>query len=242
MVIQSILEHSYSGLEDKLVQQKSEIYYSILQIKKENIEYKDVFQSIYIDVKCFVINYINSVEQKDFGYDFIDINKIINSIEVEDSANARFELYSFAIRLLKSMNHDELVEPLLKRRILSNFDLTISGKGVFNKIKALFIISTYNFFSIFMSLLLISLIGLLLEQDSMINCLGIFEFRYESFSNVKLLNQFLNIVAKPLGLAENFKIIPLNVFAVILLIIFKCLYLAIVVNFMFSKIKDNLIR
>ena len=104
------------------------------------------------------------------------------------------------------------------------------------------IISSYNFFTILLSLFILSLFGLLIEQNSIFNCFGLFNFEYESFCKIEILNQFMNIVAKPLGLAENFKIIPLNVFAVFMLITFKCIYLGIVVNFMFAKIKDNLIR
>jgi hypothetical protein len=140
------------------------------------------------------------------------------------------------------MNHDELITPLLRKRTIARFHLTICNKSFLSKIKAIFIISSYNFFSIFLSLVVLALVGLLLEQDSIFKFFGIFEFVNERFSETKLLNQFLNIIAKPLGLAENFKIIPLNVFAVLVLIIFRCLYLALVVNFMFSKIKDNLIR
>lgn len=242
MTIEELLENSYIGISEKETNQKSEIYYSILQIKNENRDFCDLEQSIYKDIKKFIINYIDCVEEKDFGYDFIDINKIINSIEIETSPNARIELYSFSVRLLKSKNHDELVDKLLKKRILSKFEHTLCDKSWYNGIKALLIISSYNFLTILLSLFVLSLFGLLIEQNSIFNCFELFNFEYESFCKTEILNQFLNIVAKPLGLAEKFKIIPLNIFAVFMLIIFKCIYLGIVVNFMFAKIKDNLIR
>jgi hypothetical protein len=60
-MIESILKSSYIEIEEKESKQKSEIYYSILQIKNENRELSDIQQSTYIDIKYFIINYINSV-------------------------------------------------------------------------------------------------------------------------------------------------------------------------------------
>jgi hypothetical protein len=242
MPIENLIKDSYNDIKSKDTNLKSEIYFSIIQIKSENPDFVNIEQSMYKDIKLFILNYVNSVEKKDFGYDFIDIKKIITSIELETSSNAKYELYSFSIRLLKSKNHDNLIDELLKKRVLAKFELTLCEKKWYSWIKAILVISTYNFFSILLSLFFLSLIGMLLMQSCFIDAFGIFNFEFDVFSENQIINEFLNIIAKPLGLAENFKIIPKNAIATLLLIFFKCIYLLIAVNFMFEKIKDNLIR
>jgi hypothetical protein len=164
----------------------------------------------------------------------------IKDIGGEDAFNQEYGLRF--INASKSLLSEAIIDELLKKRVLAKFELTLCEKKWYSWIKAILVISTYNFFSILLSLFFLSLIGMLLMQSCFIDAFGIFNFEFDVFSENQIINEFLNIIAKPLGLAENFKIIPKNAIATLLLIFFKCIYLLIAVNFMFEKIKDNLIR
>ena len=242
MEVKDFLDNCYNNISNKEISIQSEIYYSIIQIKKENPDLCNYSQSIYIDIKKFIKNYFDSVEEKDHGYDFIDTKKIINSVEAEYVPSARLELYSFTIRLIKSKNQDELVDEINKKRILTKFEFILHKKSIFKYPEGVFLISSYNIFTIAISLFLLSLVGVIIVQEAPLKYFELFSFEYENFCKIDPVNQFLNIIAKPLGLADKFKIIPLNVSGVFLLITFKLIYLSIVVNFLYEKVKDNLIR
>ncbi|SHJ20918.1 hypothetical protein [Flavobacterium terrae] len=216
----------------------SNVYFTIIQIKKDNPSLGNYEQSIYKDIKLFITAYLESTHQEDFGYDFIDLDKLHYAIDAEQTNRARYQLCYFCARALKSSNHEELAESILKRAKKFQILIEFEKKGFLNYWKALLILSAYNFFTIFLTIIFLSLFTLILVQDAPIEWFELFSFEYEQFSPNKLFNAFLNIWAKPFGLAENFKVIPLNVRGIIILILLKILYIVFIVNYLLEKTKE----
>lgn len=242
MVIKDILNKAYEAISENDTNKNYEACFSIIQIKKENIELLNHQQSIYLDIKHFIDNYIISASFRDFGYDNLDLNKIYFAINSENSIEAKYELINHTTRKLKLYYYDDLAEEIKLKKLKLKLELILKKKRITKYFEALLILTSFNLLSIFISLFILLLVILALMQNAFIEKFELYEFTYESFSKNDLLNQLLNVMAKPIGLAENFKIKSLNEISIILLILLKSLYLLIVSNYLYVKIKENFIK
>lgn len=242
MLIIEILNNAYNAISDSDTNKNYEAYFSIIQIKKENIELTDSQQSIYLDIKYFIDNYILSAGFRDYGYDNLDLDKIYFAINSENSIEAKYELINHTIRKLKFYSYDDLADEIKTKKLKLKLDLVLKQKHILKYFEALLILTSFNLLSIFISLFLLLLISLALMQNAFFEIFEFYEYTYEPFSKNHYINQLLNIIAKPIGLAENFKIITLNEISIILLIFLKLLYLLIVTNYLYEKMKENFIK
>jgi len=237
MEISAILDSAYLQA-NATIGIDSEVYFTIIQIKNEEPNYKNYSQSIYKDIKLFISSYIDSLQQEDFGYDFIDLDKLCVAITMEKSNAARFELVNYCIRKLKSSNHDELADKIIDKRTWFKFLKTIEERKIGSYFDAILIISAYNFYTILTTMLILSCLTTIMLQNAFFKIFELYSFEYEKFSNNENFNKILNIWAKPFGFAEKFKVIPLNEIAVILLIVLKITYFVFIANYLLEKTKQ----
>lgn len=238
-VVENILKATYETVKLD-THSKSDGYFTIIQIKSENTFFLDFEQNIYKDVKLFINEYIQSVQLEEHGYDSIDVNKILLAIDAVRGIRAKHQLCNFLLRALRGGNYDDLISIVEKRKRKYYFYLKLRERRVKSFLQAIFTLSSYSLLSIIITIFFLSLITLLLIQDAPIDTFALFSFKYENFCDNHIVNQFLNIWAKPFGLAEEFKIIPLNPFGIILLILLKMLYLIFIVNYLMEKAKEGM--
>ena len=83
----------------------SQRYFTIIEIKRKFVDLQLVGQSLYLDVKLFINNYIRSKIDKDFGYDEFDRDKVLQAINIVN-LRAQYLLLGHLERLLGSLGYD----------------------------------------------------------------------------------------------------------------------------------------
>ena len=81
--IKNYLDELYTKIQDDTnIVSLCSLYSYVIQIKSEHMELKDYNETLYVDVKCFIENYVANLSQqgKDYGYDAVDVGKIIQHI------------------------------------------------------------------------------------------------------------------------------------------------------------------
>lgn len=87
--------------------ERSNYYYSIIQIKKLNREYEDYRHSAYQDVKGFVACYISSTVYRDLGNDVINLDKILNLFSDNFGLKEKYLLSKHTYRILANNNYEQ---------------------------------------------------------------------------------------------------------------------------------------
>lgn len=242
MDIKQIIESSYKEIEKSSEDQKSNLLFNIIQIKSENRQFEKINNSLYIDIKCFIECYINSLNNEDYGYDVVDLKKIEIAIKSEKSKSAKYELSEFCIRCLKSNNHESLVDKFKIKNLKFKFFSTLEKPGIINFFKSILILTSFNLLSLFITVSFLVSLTILLLHEAYIPCFELYQIKYDAFSTNLMINKLLNVIAKPFGIAENFKLIPQNEYAVLLLIFLKSLYLIFIGNFIIERFKEYLFK
>ncbi|MBS7788052.1 hypothetical protein KIH23_12160 [Flavobacterium sp. CYK-55] len=239
MLEKQLIQATYSQLQNQTLDtNKSQLYFTIIQIKKDNRFLENESQTLYKDVKCFILSYIHGSKQEDFGYDVIETKKINFAIKTVLSHSARYKLAVFCLSELKSCFYDDKVDEFKSDVNWYRLRMSIDRNGISKYWHGLLQFSGLNFWTISLTLIASISLCVLFLRDAIHPFFELYEFKFESFVKNDFANKFLNILAKPLGLAENFIIKPLNVYGLLILIFIKILYLIFIVNFLLERVKD----
>lgn len=211
-------------------------YFYIIQIKKLNPKYIEYVQPLYIDIKFFIELYIKSRSKRDFGYDVIDINKVIEAIYSLDVANERLALLNWAYRDLKFNQFEEEAEKLISSIRKEKF-ITFWNRGDYFRLTSHLI--SYNLIVVITLLIIAFIICYILLLPSYNPSWSIIEFRYISFSENFYLNHLFNLLDHLLGISEDITIKPLNWKGVLLLSAMKLFYIIFIVNYLFKIITER---
>src|SRR5690554_5765062 len=103
---QETLKDLYNKYKKQSHFHKAEILFLIIQIKKDNKEFKEYKNSLYLDIKKFIKFYIKSTDKKNYGYDKIDINKLTKAIGIAESERQQYELSIYTSRLININGHE----------------------------------------------------------------------------------------------------------------------------------------
>ncbi|WP_271855975.1 hypothetical protein [Patiriisocius marinus] len=231
----SILKRLYKNKKKVGVSHGIEMLFMIIQLKslnKDLIQYK---RPLYLDVKEFISSYIISVERKDFGYDQLNISKLIQVIEYVDDVQEKSALSIFVIRHLNTNSlEDELSDFNIYYNTVKTQFLKSQSKFSF-KLKLLSHLCSYNIKTI----MIIGLFGFILAYiiflPAQFEIFEIFKINYKDYSHHYYWNHFLNIVSSLLDLEETKIIQPINTAGVILLSFLKLTYITFIVNFLYQK-------
>ncbi len=97
MNIENTLKNLYKRLKDCNNKHKSGILFLVIQLKTENEDLKNLKQTKYKDIKLFIKYYIKSSDKRGFGYDIVNVSKIVKAISYNSNIKERCELTVFAI-------------------------------------------------------------------------------------------------------------------------------------------------
>lgn len=220
---------------------KAGLYYSIIQLKKNAPEKCNEGNSIYIDAKRFISIYINSVEERDLGYDIIDINKISKCIELVDNEHEQLFLAQNTYRLLKTSGFDEESKKIKKIVNVKKTKLLKIKPYYFGKyIKLILHLSTYNMFTIILTISCLFLISFIVLLPAPFDNWQYFKVTYYSYSNTFIINHFVNILTNIFGIDNGFKIETSSLFGILSIITIKLFYIIFIVNYLYKKVIDIL--
>ncbi|MEH3113420.1 hypothetical protein [Pedobacter terrae] len=194
--------------------------------------------SIYLDFKKYVKLYIEAVEEKDSGYDNIDVQRIsskLADILIIDQINI---LKFFKKTLLINGYPDEAseCECVLQKLRISFYK---ANKNFKNYCKLVALWSSLSIKRLFILLLVFYIATVLLLIPAYFESLELFKVNYTRFSENQMLNHLLNVLTLFFDLSDNtMKVEAQNGFALILIILSKIIYITILVNFLAKKLID----
>ena len=222
---------------------KAELYFSIIQLKKNIPTLANDGNSIYVDAKIFISTYIDSIEERDLGYDIINTDKILNCIEFVENPHEQLLLAQKSYRLLMNGGFEEESKLLKKIVNVKKTSLLKSKPFCLSKyMKLLLHLSTYNLFTIIITLFILFLISCLVLLPAPSENWAVYEVTYHSYSEVFIINHFVNILSNVFAINNQFKIETSSLFGIFSIIILKVLHVVFklipVVHFMIIKVKS----
>lgn len=220
---------------------KAGLYFSIIQLKRSDVSNCEFGNSIYLDAKNFISVYINSVEDRDLGYDIIDTNKIIKCINLCGNTQEQYRLAQNAYRLLKTKGFED--ESCILKKTINSKKTELIKKSPFctNKyIKLLLHLSTYNLYTIILAISFIFFISFIVLLPAPFANWQIFHITYHHYSNSFIINHFINILTNVFGIESTFKIETNSLFGILSIITIKLFYLVFIVNYLYKKVIDIL--
>lgn len=220
---------------------KAGLYFSIIQIKKHIPSLRNVGNSIYIDAKQFISIYINSIEERDLGYDIIDTNKILKCIELVEDKHEQLLLAQNSYRLLKASGFEEESKKIKKIVNIKKTSLLKNEPFCFSKyIKLLLHLSTYNIFTIILTIFFLFTVSFIVLLPAPFEKWEIYKVTYHSYSEVFIINHFVNILTNVFAIDNQFKIETNSLFGIFSIIILKFFYVIFIVNYLYKKVIDIL--
>lgn len=227
--ISEIREHSFG---------KANLIFSLIQLKQASGNSSSVHQTTtYLDIKNFIITYIKSIEKRDAGYDLLKLDKIETAIGFADSINDEYYLFEFTYRNLKLNGFDEECNTIQKRiNQLKTERLKKDKKFV----SAFIHQCTYDFNSIALTIFILYIISAIIFLPAPVQWMETFSLSYKGFSDVFLLNHFLNVLGFLTGVENSEFVSTTAITGLIFLVFLKLIIIVFVGNFFLEKIKSIL--
>lgn len=220
---------------------KASLYYSIIQIKNAQPLTSDIRNSIYLDVKHFIRLYIQSIDNRDLGYDIISIDKIKKAINFCANTDERYQLSLLAYRLLKTKGFEEESKNSKTFVNETKTRLLCSRPYSFGKyFRIILHLSTYNLLSIIASILVIVIFSAIIFLPAPYKSWETFKITYHNYSEIFSLNHFVNIISNLFAVENDFKVETNSILGILTLIAIKLFYIIFIVNYLYKKVIDFL--
>ncbi|WP_313157070.1 hypothetical protein [Sphingobacterium multivorum] len=195
--------------------------------------------------KKFIIKYIEEIDDSSYGYDFINLNKLIDLLGLFNPEQ-RLKLCEFYINRI--VQYDQSIEisdlhrtrlKCLKELLKKDFNIKYLSFFLF---KVVLERPRYIITSIIISIIFLTIILL----PAPIQEMEMFNLTLEEYANNNILNTFYNVIAMLLDLDNDFKIQPLNNFGSPIIFLGRIVYMLIIIgtigqyiNSKFQKFRDD---
>ena len=225
------LDEQYRALGRYQYKRNYQILYNIIHVKARfNIDYKE---SLYIDAKKFVKAYLNAIDNEDFGYDQIQISKIIEISNYLDIKQKLYFLYCVN-RLLQVKGFD--TDILSKAIIETETTVAWRERRWFKSISLWISSSLIKLIIVYFIYLII--VGVIL-LPAPFPWMSLFDITMQDYSSNALINHCSNTLALITGndtIAPQ--VIPNGIIGMIVYCIGVAVFYLVFVNFVFRKIED----
>lgn len=212
---------------------KSQFMFNIIEIKiKFNL--KDYRYSLYTDIKLFLKYYIKCREFKDYGYDSLNHDKILQYINYLAPQKSLNLLLYLKRTLQKSFNDvDWLDKPISKTKVRIYM-------SKYNILMAILYKSTYSLVNMIIFLLFLFFIICLILYPVSDPIIPMFEIEHGTYHSNSIINHIINVCGLILNLDLKCKVTTLSSSGVILYGIGKLLFWIVISNFVLLKIEKKL--
>lgn len=239
-MIEALIDDQYSKInETENSQNLVDLYYTLIQLKFDNPEYRDRNFSIRNDLKKFFVSYLKSYEASQFGYDYISTKKILAILSNFDDDDIKYQFYNFGYRKFLTSGLDD--ESRIFQKEIKKIRIRRNLAWSPDKIIGLFFdLSSYNLYSLVLSLLFFASIYVIILVPTDNHLLHCFEIEYQDFSSNAVTNHILNCLTSLFAIKPAMEVKVLNIFGIGLLILGKVIFYVIVVNFVLRRLIDKL--
>jgi len=236
MTALQIIDNYYDSLNNQVLSlsQRADVYYNIIFTKKaENIP------ELYLDIKNFIKSYIQAADDKEFGYDSIDNKKIIAVILILP-IEQRVGVFEFLKKVLTRFQCDEEWGEFEPHLHITKLSLLKTPWFWLNPLKVLQLIyyklaNSYLNLSLALAIFVFAYVVILLPNSLKI-WPTLFAVKYEPLVRSFYLNHFMNVLLGLFEFDSDFKVMPLNLFATLTLIIGKLVKILFIVQYIIDKI------
>lgn len=225
------LDEQYKSLSRYSYKQNCQILYNIIHVKARlKIDYNE---SLYIDAKKFVKAYLNAIDNEDFGYDHIQITKIIDISNCLDIKQKLFFLYNVN-RLLQVKGFDTNI--LSKEIVETETTVAWREKHWFIFIRLWLSSSLIKLVIVYFFYILI--VGVIL-LPAPFPWMSLFDISMHNYSSNAFLNHCSNTLALITGndiIAPQ--VVPNGFVGMIVYCVGVVAFYLVFVNYVFRKIED----
>lgn len=226
------LDEQYGLIKRYKHKNNSQIIYNIIHAKvKYNVT--DYKESLYLDSKKFINYYICSLEGEDYGYDEIQLVKIIDVANVLETKQKRIYLYNVQ-RLLQLKGYD--IDALSNEIIETEIKVAKLDEKWFKYI-SLWISSSFCKLLLIYALYIV-VVGLIL-LPAPFQWMELFDVKKSVFSNNSIINHFCNTIAFIIG-NDSFspEVIPNCFWGMVVYSLGVAFFYLVFVNYIFRKLED----
>lgn len=240
------LKEQYSILKDNSdVKVKTNTVYNICYVKVDNKEFLCHERSLYSDIKEFIKLYIENLDNYDFGYDQLNVEKlnIINLLAPKE----RIAMIKYSERLAHSHGYEiEWLQkqiPIAKRAICADRFLHPKShklsliEFIFNILQWIRLLVTRNLFSLILTLILFFISISVFLLPAPFEWMEFFSIDYYDYNKDFITNHILNIANYLIGInSDDTSVRPMNVGGFIFFTTFKLLFFVVIVDFIIKNI------
>ena len=218
--------------ENSTSREQAEKSYAVIGIKRKNTYLERYRQPLYLDVKHFIMNHLNSFDSEDYGYDIPNNNKVFDAIGALP-AKEQLAMCRYASKLYEDCGYetsflDKKIN-LLRMKIACNEHRYLSF---------LLRLSAYNFWTLIGSYLLFLIVVYVVLLPAPYDWMGILQIDPHDFGLGIVKNQLMNVLALVTDGDYAPKIVPCGLRGMALVILGKVLFYLLIGNFIVKKLSD----
>jgi len=230
------LDHFYESVsKHKSHFGKAQALTTIIEIKQNNPQLLNHYNSLYLDTKIMLVHYIHSRNGKDYGYDKLDCNFIKEYIEQRLlTERQQLALYGKASSSLKVIGED--VEWIQKREL--EIKLKIFSKE--NRFKYIIVLSGKTKKNCLLTLLGLFVVECLVLLPIADDDQALFILKEEHYSNNEFVNYIANVLALRLEWITGPELHCLSWIGVVMVLLWLVIYLFFVANILFKNLFKNI--
>ncbi len=237
MTVDDILNQSYATLAMPAINAsgKADIFYNIIFTK--NTEGR---LDIYLDSKQFLKNYLLSVDDKNYGYDHIDKDKVVGLINLLNTEE-QVSIWKFFKKLcVRYQSEDDWRNYESFYYIAKNKLLKQGNLWYLNPVKLMRFIyfrTVYSYWDLLLFVSIVILLDIVILLPNKYNLWpSTFNVTYDPISQTFWKNHILNVILNLLEFDTGFKVFPLNFSGALIIILSKIFKVIFVVKFLVDKI------
>ncbi|NVJ46270.1 MAG: hypothetical protein HWE07_04050 [Cytophagia bacterium] len=206
----------------------------LIQVRQMSINKPD--KLIYKETKELISVYCETVEAGKFGYDKINLNKILSYLNPFE-LDQQIALLSYTKRILTKYQYfseaDELEKVLKKKRFNSLFkDINVK--------KITLIILTYPSLGLKQLILTLIVFYLTLCAGLTESSFGVLIFEKQELVENNLLNHLINVLALIFQLDSEIGVHPISWFGYLLAAIAKSIFIIFIINYLIQQLSKHL--
>lgn len=217
-------------------------YSDILQIKHDNSDLETHKNSIYVDIKCFLEEYVTMIghEKREYGYDSIDQNKVEKFISFCPDVNQRIALFRHAYKQLSSRGFDLEADYFNDKFVTGSAILQIKHGDLLQKLHGVVSLTINNLWICLFVVAVVFVLHYIILMPCSTDDRAVFEISYSSYSDNFYVNHLLNLLSDLFGINGTLFCKPLGVIGMIINICLKLFYLIFVGGVLTDVIKKNI--
>ncbi|MGL5563116.1 MAG: hypothetical protein ACRDCN_10920 [Tannerellaceae bacterium] len=237
---EDILTDLYDKIKTSSAENSANYFYYIIQVKTQHPNLKNYEQTLYIDIKFFINNYIISINKRDFGYDVINMNKIKSAIDKVSDSNQKVSLYIHTHKSLKNNHFEDDAETAIKDirkmklKVLKEQNTNWKWLLIFGHL------ISYNIIAVGSILLISFIISYIIFLPASSDKFAIISLKYINLHDNFHINHFFNLLHYLFNISDKVQINPISWHGVLLVSTMKLFYSACIVNYLYQIVLERI--